>query len=151
MSHVRVIFKTTKTSNVAILEKARYRIIFLCLLFFLALATRCYNLQSTPYFPQAFPWCGRNPKGLYVDEVNYLKAAKGLPQNFSLYPPPIFLFFIKLSVKAGGSPYAARFPSALASSLSAILVYLISEKIQQRKHVIYLGFIFHNNDSCFRL
>jgi len=106
--------------------KRFYTPMILTSLFLLALATRTYRLDSIPHFPEGAPWLGGNPDGLYVDEVGYLKFSESLFDRFTLYQPPFFLLFLNLSVKVFGSPYAVRLPSAIASSLTAVLVYLVS-------------------------
>jgi 4-amino-4-deoxy-L-arabinose transferase-like glycosyltransferase len=95
-------------------------------LFLLALATRTYRLDSMPYFPEEEPWLGENPVGLYRDEVGYLRMSESLFDRLPVYQPPLFLLFLNLSVKVFGAPYAVRLPSAIASSLTAVLVYLVS-------------------------
>jgi len=100
--------------------------IILASLFLLALATRTYRLYSFPYFPEEEPWLGLNPVGLYGDEVGLLRFSEGLFDTPTLYAPPLFLLLQNLSVKALGSPYAVRVPSAIVSSLIAVLVYLVS-------------------------
>ncbi|MFQ6086296.1 MAG: ArnT family glycosyltransferase [Candidatus Bathyarchaeia archaeon] len=104
-----------------------YALMILALLFLLALATRTYRLYSFPYFPEEAPWLGSNPEGLYRDEADpYLRLSESLFDKLPVYQPPFFLLFLNLSVKALGSPYAVRLPSAIASSFTAVLVYLVS-------------------------
>jgi len=103
-----------------------YTPMILASLFLLALATRTYRLDSLPHFPEEPPWLGGNPDGLYCDEIGYLKMSESLFDRLPVYQPPLFLLFLNLSVKAFGSPYAVRLPSAIASSVTAVLVYLVS-------------------------
>jgi len=104
-----------------------YKPAILASLFLIALATRTYRLYSMPYFPEGAPWMGGNPDGLYCDEAYvWLRFSENLFNRLPLYQPPLFLLFLNLSVRAFGSPYAVRLPSAIASSLTAVLVYLIS-------------------------
>jgi 4-amino-4-deoxy-L-arabinose transferase-like glycosyltransferase len=104
-----------------------YTPMILASLFLLALATRAYRLYSFPYFPEEEPWLGSNPEGLYRDEADpYLRLSEGLFERLPVYQPPLFLLFMNLSLRVFGTPYAVRVPSAVASSLVAVLVYLVS-------------------------
>lgn len=104
-----------------------YKPAILVSLFLIALATRTYCLYNMPYFPEDVPWIGGNPKGLYCDEAYvWLRFSENLFNRLPLYQPPLFLLFLNLSVRAFGSPYAIRLPSAIASSFTAVLVYLVS-------------------------
>ena len=103
-----------------------YTPMILASLFLLALATRTYRLDGFPYFPEEEPWLGSNPDGLYRDEVGYLQMSESLFERLPVYQPPLFLLLMKLSVKAFGSPYAVRLPSAVAASLTTVLIYLVS-------------------------
>ncbi|MFQ5712291.1 MAG: ArnT family glycosyltransferase, partial [Candidatus Geothermarchaeales archaeon] len=104
-----------------------YTPMILASLFLLALATRTYRLYSFPYFPEEEPWLGSNPEGLYRDEADrYLRDSEGLFERLPVYQPPLFLLFMNLSLRVFGTPYAVRVPSAVASSLVAVLVYLVS-------------------------
>jgi len=104
-----------------------YKPAILTSLFLIALTTRTYRLYSIPYFPKEAPWMGGDPKGLYCDEAYvWLRFAENLFNRLPLYQPPLFLLFLNLAVRAFGSPYAVRLPSAIAASLTAVLVYLVS-------------------------
>jgi len=103
-----------------------YTPMILASLFLLTLFTRTYRLYSFPYFPEEAPWLGLNPVGLYRDEVGLLGFAADLFDTPTLYAPPLFLLLQNLSVKALGSTYAVRVPSTIASSLIAVLIYLVS-------------------------
>jgi len=107
--------------------KRVYKPAILASLFLIALATRTYRLYSMPYFPEGAPWMGGNPEGLYCDEAYvWLRFSENLFNKLPLYQPPLFLLFLNLSVRAFGSPYAVRLPSAIAASFTAALVYLVS-------------------------
>jgi len=107
--------------------KRVYKPAILASLFLIALATRTYRLYSMPYFPEDVPWMGGNPEGLYCDEVDpWLRFSENLFNRLPLYQPPFFLLFLNLSVRAFGSPYAVRLPSAIAASFTAVFVYLVS-------------------------
>jgi len=109
--------------------KRFYTPMILASLFLLAFATRAYRLYSFPYFPEEEPWLGSNPEGLYRDEADrYLRESESLFERLPVYQPPLFLFFMNLSLRAFGTPYAIRVPSAVASSLVAVLIYLVSMK-----------------------
>jgi len=103
-----------------------YKPAILASLFLIALVTRTYRLDSMPYFPEGAPWMGGNPDGLYCDEVGYLKMSESMFDRLPVYQPFLFLLFLNLSIKIFGSPYAVRLPSAIAASLTAVLVYLVS-------------------------
>ena len=117
--------------------------IILLLIFLLALTTRTYQLNTLPYFPQRYPWLGSNPPGLYRDETGYLKIAQNLFENPTLYQPPLFLLFINLSLRIFSSPYSARLPSALASSITAALIYATSKKLFKNQTAAILSALYY--------
>jgi 4-amino-4-deoxy-L-arabinose transferase-like glycosyltransferase len=104
----------------------------LALLLVAALISRLYALGSFPYYPPQWPWLGDNPRhpGLYKDEAGYMESAMALPSSLSPYQPWLQLSAVKLStLLLGPSALAARLPSALASSLTAPIVYLAAREL----------------------
>ena len=103
----------------------------------LALFSRLYRLNDFPYFPISdYPWVGTDSgalKGLYIDERVYSNLATNLinnPSSPTLYQPWLQLFMVGASVSVlGQTPFAVRLPSAVMSSISVVLVYLICVKI----------------------
>lgn len=107
----------------------------LAAIFLIALFSRVYCLNSFPYFPQSYPWVGAGASppldALYTDEHVYYTIATGTNNSVqsAVYQPWLQLFLINASVSLfGTSGFAVRLPSALMSTLSVVLVYLICTK-----------------------
>ncbi|MDA4127514.1 MAG: glycosyltransferase family 39 protein [Thaumarchaeota archaeon] len=102
----------------------------------LALLTRLYDLGSFPYFPEASPWLGAkgNYAGLFIDEAVYAQIANSFPSVLSAYQPPLQIAAVKASLLLfGNDALASRLPSALASSLTAVLVFLAAKELFNSK------------------
>lgn len=108
----------------------------LVLILVTALISRLYALDSFPYYPPQWPWLGDDPRhpGLYTDEASYLELAMALPSSLTPFQPWLQLAAVKLStLLLGPSVLAARLPSALASALTAPIVYLAAKELFRLK------------------
>ena len=106
--------------------------IWALIIFIIALFTRTFLLDKFPYFPPEYPYLGDRPGplGLYRDEAEYLRLAKLLPSELPYYQPWLHLVLIRLSIMLlGESSFSVRLPSAIASSLTALLIFLISRQL----------------------
>lgn len=99
-----------------------------------------------------------NPPGLYLDEISYgynaysiLKTAKDeygnfLPTVFRSYgdfKPPIYGYLLVPSIAIFGlSEFAVRFPSALAGTLTVLLIYLLVNKLLKQEKASLLASFF---------
>jgi 4-amino-4-deoxy-L-arabinose transferase-like glycosyltransferase len=112
----------------------------------LAAFTRLYQLGSFPYFPPQLPWGGDHSQslcpagmsgvypGLYRDEMSRLCEIAFFPQSLTTYEPSIQIVFEKVSQWLLGSNYFAdRLPSALASILTAVLIFLVAKQLYKSK------------------
>ncbi|MFH0748504.1 MAG: glycosyltransferase family 39 protein [Candidatus Bathyarchaeota archaeon] len=102
-------------------------------IFSVALFSRLYNLNDFPNFSiPDYPWVGTATgelKGLYHDERVYSNLATILitnPSHLTIYQPWLQLLAIGASISIFSlSPFSVRLPSAIFSSVSIVLVYLI--------------------------
>jgi Dolichyl-phosphate-mannose-protein mannosyltransferase len=105
-----------------------------------ALVTRLYDLSTFPLFSVGYPSCGGLPDctgaytalpGLYDDEVTNVLASQsihGIVSNFG--GGPVAALLVLISTRAlGFTIFAVRFPFALVSSITAVLVYFTTREI----------------------
>lgn len=108
----------------------------------LAAVTRLYKLGSFPYFPPQWPWLGDASQaacppgmsgiwpGLYRDEMSRLCEVAMFPHSLTTYEPSFNILFIKASqLLLGLNYFAYRFPTAAASILTAVAVYLAAREL----------------------
>ncbi|MDG6902093.1 MAG: glycosyltransferase family 39 protein [Nitrososphaerota archaeon] len=105
--------------------------IALALLTILAALTRLYRLGDFPYFPAQPPWVGSTAyPGLYTDEGARLSEIALFPHSLTTYEPSIQILLVKISqFLIAQSYFADRLPSALASILTAVVVYLAAKQL----------------------
>ena len=111
----------------------------------IALFSRTYMLDYFPYFPPEFPWLGDRlgPAGLYGDETGYLNLARDLFNRTTVYQPWLQLFFIHLSLRVfGENSFAARLPSALASTFTAVMVYFATKQKYSKTAALFSSLYF---------
>lgn len=115
----------------------------------LALFSRLYYLNDFPYFPGGYPWSGTNEtnlKGLYIDEAVYSGISYRFisdPSHPPIYQPALQILLMGVSIAVFGSnPFATRLPSAILSSISIILVYLICLKKFKNRLAASLSSVF---------
>lgn len=97
-------------------------------IFAVALVSRLYNLGQFPFFGSPeYPIVGAGSgalRGLYTDEYAYYTIA--IASRIAIYQPWVQLLAIRASIIAfGANVLSVRLPSAVFSSISVILVYLI--------------------------
>lgn len=118
-----------------------------------AIITRLYQLGSFPYFPTAAPWFGDASQvacppgmtgifpGLYRDEMSRLCEIAFFPRALTTYEPSVQIIFEKISILLlGQNNFTDRLPSALASTLTAVLVYFTAKQLfKQRSAALISG------------
>lgn len=104
----------------------------------IALVSRLYDLANFPYFTNGWPMCGDFScttglpsnivlPGLYHDEfMNFAGGSSSLETMISdTWGGPLVLLIVSLSTHILGSTiFAVRFPFAVASSVTTLMVYL---------------------------
>lgn len=111
-----------------------------------ASATRLYQLGSFPFFPKSWPWLGDNPlfPGLYRDEAARVADILKFPSSFPSYEPSIQIPLEKVAVIIfGQSNFAYRLPDALASILTAVVVYFAAEELFKRKDAALVSGLYY--------
>lgn len=114
---------------------SKTNILVILIIFSLALFSRLYNLNGFPFFSPGSPSYGTGDetlKGLYIDEYATYMLANNLvkdPFHPTTYEPWLQLLMISASITIFGlNSFATRFPSAIMSSLTAVLIYMICTK-----------------------
>lgn len=121
----------------------------------LAAITRLYHLGSFPFFPPQWPWLGDGAKslcppgvsgafpGLYRDEASRLCEIAFFPQALTTYEPSINIVFVKASqFLLGASYFADRLPTALASVLTAVVVYFAGKQMFKSRSAAFVSSLY---------
>lgn len=125
-------------SDIELRVKARVNpwVLSFAIVMILALITRLYQLGSFPYFSNAYPWDGAKAPylGLYADEASRIIDALRFPGSFSVHEGAIIgtVATIVSSALFGSANAAYRLPEALASSLTAGVVFLAAKELFKR-------------------
>jgi 4-amino-4-deoxy-L-arabinose transferase-like glycosyltransferase len=101
-----------------------------------AAVTRLYQLGTFPSVPPQWPWLGDNPQfpGLYRDEASRLLGIALFPHSLTTYEPSMNIIFVKITqVLLGQNYFADRLPCALASVLTALVVYLAAKQLYKSR------------------
>ena len=105
----------------------------------LALLSRLYQLGTFPYFPTQFPWLGAGPphQGLYGDESYRVIEALQFPASFSVHEASLFGTLATVASKdlLGSMNWAYRLPEALASALTAGVIFMAAKELYRRWEV----------------
>lgn len=119
--------------------------LILCLIFFLALVLRLYQLDKVPpslywdevslgYNAYTISETGRDEHGVFMPLTNF--AA------FGDYKPPAYIYIIVPFIKLlGPTELAVRLPSALSGALLALVTYFLAKELLSRR-VAFLAALF---------
>ena len=132
--------------NVRLKTRGYPEVLAVAVVVVLAAATRLYKLASFPYFPPQWPWLGDHAAsacpagvsgvwpGLYRDEMSRLCEIAFFPHALTTYEPSINIVFVKVSqFLLGMSNFADRLPTALASILTAVVIYFAAKQLYKSR------------------
>jgi 4-amino-4-deoxy-L-arabinose transferase-like glycosyltransferase len=123
-----------------------YEFLAIALVVVLAGASRLYHLGTFPSFPPQWPWLGDYSQsacpaglsgvlpGLYRDEMSRLCEIASFPRALTTYEPSMNIIFVKITQSLlGQNSFADRLPTAIASTLTAVVVYFAAKRLYKAR------------------